>query len=166
LKELHLEKLSERYYFELDMLFRLSTIRAVVMDIPMKARYQSEVSQLRLRKVIPEFLYKSFINAFKRIVYNYILRDMSVAIFELITGVAMFVFGILFGISAWSTSVHTGMPATSGTVMLAALPTILGIQLILAFLSYDIQSVPRIPLIRRLRTRQEMVEELRRILEK
>ena len=41
-------------------------------------------------------------------------------------------------------------PATSGTVMLAALPVLVGIQLVLAFLSYDLQNVPRDVLHRRL----------------
>jgi hypothetical protein len=34
--------------------------------------------------------------------------------------------------------------------MLAALPVLLGTQLLLAFLSYDLQNVPRDPLQRRL----------------
>ena len=33
----------------------------------------------------------------------------------------------------------------AGTVMLSALPTLMGMQLILAFLAYDIGSVPRTP---------------------
>ena len=40
------EKISFRYFFESDMLFRLNTMIAVVVDIPMFARYGSEKSNL------------------------------------------------------------------------------------------------------------------------
>jgi hypothetical protein len=133
------------------MLFRLNTIRAVVMDIPMNAQYGDENSSLKISRVTFEFLYKSMRNLVKRVGYNYFLRDMSIASFELIVGIAMFLFGVLFGGFAWTSSVQTGIPASSGTVMLAALPTILGVQFLLAFLNYDIQSIPRIPLVRRMR---------------
>src|SRR6185369_13889923 len=39
LKRLPLDKISQRYFFETDMLFRLNTVRAVVVDVPMDARY-------------------------------------------------------------------------------------------------------------------------------
>ena len=76
-----MEKLSERYYFEQDMLFRLNIIRAVVMDIPMKAQYGDEGSNLKVSRVAMEFLNKNLKNLLKRIFYNYFLRDMSIATF-------------------------------------------------------------------------------------
>ena len=45
------------------------------------------------------------------------------------------------------------IPSTSGTVMLAALPLIVGVQFVLAFLSYDLQNVPREAIHRRLEPR-------------
>ena len=39
-RQLPFEKISRRYFFETDMLFRLNTIRAVVLDVPMDARYR------------------------------------------------------------------------------------------------------------------------------
>jgi hypothetical protein len=47
----------------------------------------------------------------------------------------------------------TGVPASIGTVMLPTLSLLLGIQLMLAFLAYDIASVPRNPLHPRLAQR-------------
>ena len=41
---------------------------------------------------------------------------------------------------------ENGEVATSGTVMLAALPIIIGIQLLIAFMAYDIQAVPKKPI--------------------
>ena len=52
-------------------------------------------------------------------------------------------------LDAWWDSVKSGVTATAGTVMLAGLPTILGVQLILSFLAYDVQARPTLPLHRR-----------------
>ena len=90
-----------------------------------------------------EFFLKNIRNTFKRVFYNYFLRDFSVASLELIFGLPMLIFGVAFGISSWSAFSHSGIAAPSGTVMLAALPVLLGFQLLLAFLSYDISAIPR-----------------------
>lgn len=142
---LPLAKISKRYFFETDILFRLSTLRAVVVDVPMDARYGDETSSLKVSKVLPEFFLKHVRNFGKRVFYNYYLRDMSLASVELPLGLLLLVFGIIFGTIKWTQSFHTGVPASSGAVMLAALPVLTGIQLVLAFLAYDIQSVPTRP---------------------
>jgi dolichol-phosphate mannosyltransferase len=154
---LHLpfEKVSRRYFFETDMLFRLNTLRAVVVDIPMDANYGSEVSNLKISRIFFEFLLKHVQNFGKRIFYNYYLRDMSIGSIELPVGLALFSFGASFGAYRWVQSIHTGLPSSSGTVMLSALPVIIGLQLMLAFLGHDIRSVPNKPfhLLRRNRPR-------------
>jgi len=151
LEELPLDKISKRYFFESDMLFRLNIHRAVVLDIPMRAVYGDERSNLQIARVAPEIFVKNLRNLGKRIVYNYFLRDTSAASFELLVGGGLALFGVIYGAVAWSRSVAIGVPASSGTVMLAALPTILGVQLLLAFIAHDVASVPRIPLSGRLR---------------
>ncbi len=145
---LHLpfHKISERYFFETDLLFRLNTLRAVVVDVPMSARYGDEVSNLKISKVVGEFLVKHVNNFMKRIFYNYYLRDMSIASIELPLGLLMLLGGTFFGLKEWGAGMASGVPTTAGTVMLAALPVMLGIQLILAFLGYDIENVPKRPL--------------------
>lgn len=144
-KQLPYEKISARYFFESDMLFRLNLLRAVVRDIPMDAKYGDEVSNLKVTKVIGEFFVKHIRNFFKRVFYNYYLRDLALASIELPLGLILFLFGTGFGIYQWTHSVMDGVATPAGTVMLSALPTLMGLQLILAFLSYDISSVPRIP---------------------
>jgi hypothetical protein len=39
----------------------------------------------------------------------------------------------------------TGVAATTGTVMISVVPLILGFQLLLAFVSHDVASVPNRP---------------------
>ncbi len=143
LKKLPFAKISERYFFESDMLFRLNTLRALVVDIPMDANYGDEESQLKIGKVIGDFSKKNIKNTFKRIFYNYFLRDMSLASIELVLGGLLLLFGSAYGGFHWFNSAQSGMATPTGTVMLAVLPIVIGVQLLLSFLSYDIENVPR-----------------------
>lgn len=149
LKQLPLDKISRRYFFETDMLFRLNTIGAVVVDVPMTAKYGDEVSNLKISRIIGEFLFKHLRNFVKRLMYNYYLRDLSLASIELPLGLLMMLFSICFGGYHWLESIRAGVSAPAGTVMLAALPMLMGLQLVLAFIGYDIASVPRRPRQRR-----------------
>jgi glycosyltransferase involved in cell wall biosynthesis len=149
LRELPLDKLSRRYFFETDMLFRLNLLRAVVVDVPMDARYGDETSNLRVTRVLGEFLAKHARNLFKRIFYNYYLRDLSIASIELPLGILLVSGGGAFGLHAWLSSAAAGTATPAGRVMLSALPILVGIQLLLAFVNFDIAAVPRRPLSRR-----------------
>lgn len=142
LRKIPLGKVSERYFFESDMLFRLNTIRAKVVDIPMDAHYADEESQLKIGKVVGDFLKKNIANTYKRIFYNYFLRDMSIASIELIAGLILLIFGLFYGVYHWITSLELGVVTPTGTVMLAVLPIVVGVQLLLSFLSYDMSNVP------------------------
>lgn len=143
LKAIPLSKVSNGYFFESDMLFRLNVARAVVTDIPMHASYGDETSNLRISRVLGPFLLGNLRNLFKRIFYNYFLRDFNIATVQLLIGFFVSLFGLVSGINAWSQSIDTGITASAGTVMLSALPVIIGFQLLLSFLNYDFQNVPR-----------------------
>lgn len=140
------DKVSPRYFFETDLLFRLNTIRAVVVDIAMDASYGSETSSLRVTHVLGEFLVKHLRNFGKRVFYSYFLRDMTAASLELVFGLCALTFGVVFGGIHWFHSIATDMPTPLGTIMLAALPTMLGLQLLLAFVAFDVANVPRRPI--------------------
>lgn len=143
LRRINLDKLRKSYFFESDLLFRLALVRAVVMDIPMTATYGEEVSSLKVRKVIPEFLGRHLVNFLKRIFYNYYLREWNIASFELPIGLVLLLFGSIFGVTSWTAASAAGVAATAGQVMISAIAIIIGTQLVLAFLSYDVNSVPR-----------------------
>jgi dolichol-phosphate mannosyltransferase len=145
-RQLPFNKISLRYFFETDMLFRLNTLRAVVVDVPMHAEYGDEVSNLKISEIVGEFLVKHARNFVKRIFYNYYLRDMSLASIELPLGLLFLVSGIGYGLYHWVKSSNEGVLTPAGTVMLAALPILMGLQLILAFIGHDVASIPRKPL--------------------
>ena len=144
-RHLPFSKISKRYFLESDILFRLNTMRAVVVDVPMSAKYGEEVSNLKISKIIGEFLFKHARNFFKRIFYNYYLRDLSLASIELPLGLLLVMFGAGFGLFSWYESAQANAATPAGTVMLSALPLLMGLQFLLAFLGNDIGSVPRRP---------------------
>jgi len=142
IKNLPLHKISNRFFFESDMLFRLNLLRALVIDIPMEAKYLNEKSNLRPTKVASEFLFKNLRNFLKRIFYNYYLRDLNVASFELPIGMALIFFGLFYGGYHWLLSAQTGINSPTGSIMISSLGILMGFQLILAFLNADISNVP------------------------
>lgn len=143
IRELPLHKINNRYFFETDMLFRLGLVSAVVRDIPMKPVYADEVSNLHINRILPRFIIGHILNTAKRILYNHYLRDMSIASIELIIGIILLLFSLAFGLHSWQSSAYLNQPATAGTVVLASTTLLLGVQLILAFISYDISSIPK-----------------------
>ncbi|MEL6768666.1 MAG: glycosyltransferase family 2 protein [Pseudomonadota bacterium] len=170
LNALDLDSLSERYFFETDVLIRLSDLRAVVIDVPMRAVYGDEVSGLKISKVLGEFIGKHVKATLRRIVYSYLLRDFNIASANFLIGMTFLLFGTVFGILGWLNSLTTGVPATTGTVMLSVLPLIVGIQMLLFFFGYDIAAEPKRPVQRqtvlatldpdgRLRRQQQPTEE-------
>lgn len=140
------DKISKGFFFESDMLFRLNITRAVAVDVPMQAHYGGEHSSLRIRRVFLQFVGRHLVNTGKRICYSYFLRDFNFASIELILGFLLIAFGGIFGVIKWAESLSSGIPATAGTVILAALPIIVGTQMLLGFLNFDPRNMPRNPL--------------------
>jgi dolichol-phosphate mannosyltransferase len=146
LEMLPLDKIDRRFFFESDMLFRLNIAGAVVIDVPIRASYADERSNLRVGRVLLPFLLKSLRNFLKRLFYRYYLRDLNIGSLELLVGTVLLIFGALFGVQQWINAAVEGVTASAGTVMLAGLPILVGVQMILGFFAFDFMAVPRIPL--------------------
>ena len=144
--ELELDRIAKRYFFESDLLYHLNQLRAVVVDVPMRARYEDETSSLQPARMIAPFLFNHLRNAFRRVGYSYGIRGISVASVEMKLGSLLLTAGAGFGLWRWILSVDSGIPATAGTVMAAALPIILGVQMLLSWLNFDVASEPRRPI--------------------
>lgn len=141
-----LRKIADRYFFETDLLFRLYCVRAVARDVPMVAVYGDERSSLRVTRVLGPFLAGNIRNLIKRTFYGYFLRDFNVASIQLLLGPPLLLAGTTFGAWHWWLAATEGRVATAGTVMIGALLIIVGIQLTLAALSFDVANVPTQPL--------------------
>jgi len=139
------ERIAKRFFFETDLLFHLGLIRAKVVEFPMQASYGDEVSNLRISQQLAPFLAGHLRNTFSRILYRYFFREFSLASIQLVAGAALFGFGLLFGLYHWWSAPPDQLVPT-GTIMIAALTFLIGFQLLLSFLNYDISSSPREPL--------------------
>lgn len=71
-----------------------------------------------------------------------LLRDMSLASLELALGGGCWFSESASGFTT-GCAMLDGTPTALGIIMFAALPILVGLQLLLAFLAYDIASVPR-----------------------
>lgn len=143
IRHIDTDKINKRYFFESDMLFHLYNLRAKIVDIPMKAIYGNEKSNLVIRNIIFSFLWQHVKNFMKRIAINYYIRDMNIASIELFFGLVLFVFGITFGGYHWFDAHIHHIQKPVGTIMLAALFIILGFQLLLSFIAFDISNTPK-----------------------
>lgn len=140
------EHIHQRFFFESSVLLELGLHRAVVKDVYMPARYGDKISTLSERRVFLEFpplLFKGFL---RRLLVQYFVRDFSAVSLFVIAGLCSTSFGLLWGGYHWALSGLHGAPASTGTVMIAVLPLILGVQLLLQALVMDVQNVPRDPL--------------------
>jgi dolichol-phosphate mannosyltransferase len=144
------KRVSRRFFFETDLLYHLGTLRAVVRDVPMPARYADEVSNLRIGAIVGPFALKHLKNFFQRVIGQYFVRDFHAASLELVFGVVFMLFGL--GYAARYVSVPHTQAASAGVVMAAALPVILGAQLLMQALNFDVLNVPTRPIHPYLRT--------------
>lgn len=146
LQELELDNIAKRYFFESDMLYNLNQVRAVVTEMPMWAVYGEEPSSLNPAKVLLPFLKGNLRNFGRRLVYSYFIRNFSLASLELLFSIPLILFSICYGGWHWIEGNISGFPTVPGIVMAAALPLIIGVQLFLSWLNYDIANQPTQPI--------------------
>lgn len=143
LTQLPLEKIDHRYYFETSMLANLYLIGALVMDVPIPARYRNETSNLSIQRSLFEFPFKLFVTFLRRILLRYYIYDFSMMSLYLMIGIPLLLFGGIFGSIKWIEYASQNIPAPTGTVMLPTLSVILGIQILLSAIEIDMNSTPR-----------------------
>lgn len=140
---LNLDEIAKRYFFETDMLINLNLESSVVKDVSIPAKYEDEESNLNIKNVILTFPPKMAKGLLKRIFYKYYIYDFNMASIYILLGVPMIGFGFLFGAYRWVSGIIENIDNSAGTVMLAVLPIILGIQFLLQAISIDINNIPK-----------------------
>jgi glycosyltransferase involved in cell wall biosynthesis len=152
------KRISRRFFFETDLLYHLGTLRAVVRDVPMPARYADEVSNIRIGQIIGPFAFKHARNFFQRVLGQYFVRDFNAASLELLFGLFSTLFGVGYALS-YLASRTPGQAASAGVVMMAALPVILGAQFLLQAMNFDVLNIPSRPIHPYLRAVHEMTRD-------
>jgi dolichol-phosphate mannosyltransferase len=140
----HLDRsqIDRRYFFESSMLLELGLLRAVVVDVSIPARYGDEVSSLSERQALFGFPPRLLAGFLRRLLLRYFVGDFGLFAIFLMSGLALTLFGVLFGGFHWIRSMRLDIGTPTGTVMLAVLPIVLGIQFLLQAITLDVQGVP------------------------
>jgi glycosyltransferase involved in cell wall biosynthesis len=138
LKRIDFERLSKRFFFESSLLIELYYTGAKIKDIAMPAIYAEEKSNLSVWKTLLTFPPKLFKAFLRRIWLRYFIYDFNIGSLYLFFGIPPFLFGLVFGIVKWIhyASLHAATP--TGTIMIAVISLVLGFQMILAAVQYDI----------------------------
>jgi hypothetical protein len=134
--------IDRRYFFETSMFLELGLLRAVVQDVYVPAQYANETSHLSEWRALMEFPKRLLSGFIRRIKVQYFLQDFNLVSLYLLSGLGLLVFGGLFGAYHWWRSYQLQEAAQTGTVMLAVMPIILGVQFILQAIALDVQNVP------------------------
>tara|TARA_R110002049_G_scaffold25907_5_gene90516 strand:- start:2645 stop:3607 length:963 start_codon:yes stop_codon:yes gene_type:complete len=143
LKKLDFSKLANRYYFETSLLSQLYFEKAAIKDIPMPAIYGQEKSNMKIWQMPFVFGARLTSTFVKRLVKEYFLYDFNIGSVYLLFGFPLFLFGLIFGISEWIYYANINTFAPTGTIMIVTLSIILGFQLILQAIQYDIINAPK-----------------------
>jgi dolichol-phosphate mannosyltransferase len=143
---IQLDAVDDRYFFESSMLIELGMARAVVVDVPMSAHYAGEPSHLSPAREAVRFAARHTRHIIRRLMHRHLLMDFSPVSVVLALSLPAGLFGIAFGSWAWLRSVRNGVPATAGTVMLAAVTFAFGLFGLMQAMIYDLLSMPQRPL--------------------
>lgn len=163
-------RISKHYFFETSMLAELRKLEAVIEDVPIPAVYNEHGSSVRILREFFLFSTNLVYRIFDRILSQYYRFDFSAVSFFLLASLVLGVFGSIWGIVKWIESDRSGVPATTGTVLIAVLPIILAVQFLVQAIALDISSTPVEPLVRRLREKPglkaSLVERLNQQIER
>lgn len=142
-RQLDFSNISNRYYFETSLIAELYFQDARIKDVPMPAIYGEEKSSMAVWKMPFVFLPRLIKTFIKRIVKSYFVYDFNMSSVYLLLGVPLFLFGLIYGTYTWWFYSSQAIFAPTGTIMLVTLTIILGFQLLLQAIHYDITKAPK-----------------------
>lgn len=140
-KNLSLDKISDDYFFESDLLFRLRLIGAKISQLRMKSFYSGEKSNLRPSKLLFPFAIKHVRNQMKRFAYMYLVREWNLGTLYFLASLLSL---IVAAIASWFAILQSQVSGVgTGTAVLASLGFILWVQFTTQFFSVDVSSEPK-----------------------
>jgi len=142
LARLDLNELDRGYFLENSMLVQLNVLNARVAEVPIAAVYGNGRSAMSLPRVMHVFPFKLLRAWLWRIRLKYFGMDFSPIAILLVLGALLLLGGSAYGSYEWIRHVIARAPTPAGAVMLAALPVLVGVQLLLTALILEIQQTP------------------------
>ena len=138
LERLPLDRVAQRYDFENDLLIHLNILRIPARDVPVPARYGTEVSGMRLTRVGPRLLRTLYAGFWRRIWWKYVLQSFSAVALLLFAGLGCILVGVAVGVFVIVNTLGPSV-ASPGTVLLAVAPILTGLHFLISALMLDIQ---------------------------
>ena len=143
LKLMDKNSIANNYFFETSLIAELYHQRAKIKEIAMPAIYGDEKSNMKVFKMPFLFsvnLFKKFIS---RIWKGYFVYDFNIGTLYIVFGHLLFVAGVIYGVINWYEYASKDVLTPFGTIMISALLIILGFQLILQAIQFDIINTPK-----------------------
>ena len=144
LRQLDLNRLANRYFFETSLIAEIYYFNARIKDVTMPAIYSDEKSNMQVWKMPAIFSWNLLKLFIKRIVKRYFLYDFNIGSIYILFGLPLFLFGVIYGVYKWIYYYSNQILAPTGTIMLVTLSIILGFQLLLQAIQYDIIIAPKV----------------------
>jgi glycosyltransferase involved in cell wall biosynthesis len=142
LEEMDLDRLGPHYFFECSLLVEAYHAGAVVRDVAIPSQYGSEESSLSVVHTAIDFPFRLAHAFARRILLRYFLRDFTPVALFLLAGVALTGFGLGFGLYSWFERMGTNQVTPTGTIIVAALPLLVGTELLIQATVMDIGGAP------------------------
>ncbi|WP_055435376.1 glycosyltransferase family 2 protein [Lacinutrix algicola] len=143
LKDIDFDEVANRYYFETSLISQLYFQNIVIKDVAMPAIYEGEKSNMNVWQMPFVFVPKLIKTFLKRLFKSYFVYDFNISSVYLLIGTPLFLFGFIYGIYTWWFYSSQAEFAPTGTIMLVTLTSILGFQLLLQAVHYDITKAPK-----------------------
>ena len=133
------QSFADSYFFEISVLCELGLRRLPILELEMPTIYNGAPSSLSIGRVLLEFPRRLFALTMRRLLVQYFVFDINLGTVYGVLGLLLTLFGVAFGGFEWTESLRTGVARQTGTVMIAVLTFLMGFQLLLNALMYDVQ---------------------------
>lgn len=140
LENLPTKNIGRRYDYENTLLISLSIMGARIKDEPVPAIYGDEESTIPVFKTTLRALRVVWRGFWRRIYNKYVVINFHPIALFIFSGLLLGGAGIIFGIYIIAAKLISDVTPSSGTVMLAVLPIILGFQLLLSAITMDMNN--------------------------
>ncbi len=137
------QSFADSYFFEISVLSELGLKRLPILELEMPTIYTDVPSSLSITRAAFEFPAKLARLTLRRFALQYLVFDVNIGTLYFFVGLLLVSFGFIFGLAQWINGFYTHLPKPIGTVMLAVLPFMMGFQLLLNALMYDVQISPK-----------------------
>ena len=140
---INFNSISNNYFFETSLISELYFQDVKIKEIAMPAIYGDEKSNMNVFKMPFTFSYNLFKKFISRILKSYFVYDFNIGTVYILFGIPLLLGGVIFGGYHWYDYSSKGILTPVGTIMISTLLIILGFQLILQAIQYDIMKTPK-----------------------